>query len=268
MSMNIDEVDEGIAAKLIKLIAVAHRSTEIGEVENAMAAARRMAILHDIDLESVSVEQAGVSSYRVGMSDEPFDDVELKTAKGKHRRPPSHKWISSILTEHFKVDIVWRGSVINIIGRRSDVAFARYAYGFLHHTFTRCWRKYKQENQAMMSARNSYFSGICAGLSTKLAAAAADAKEEALKGLNNGDDVGRSYALTVVKEKDLLKQAVSGKHPEIRYVKVAYDKNIDDSHARHYGFRDGNNIDILMPLPSEQSSNTKKPLLGILDKVP
>lgn len=256
----LEEVsDENVVRKLTGLLVMAHNSSDEGEASNALEAAKRLAIKHSIDMASVELGSLGHTRGQVGLSSEPFVSVDHKTAEGDCRRPPCHKFISWVLCAHFKVEILtnrsrWSASTISVVGRKSDVAFAIYAYDFLVRTFNSLWRKYKQETGAYQDQRNSYFYGLYIRLDNNLKKATAETVTEALKQFGEESAAAQKWDLMVVQEKDLLRQALKDNHPTLKYVKIDLG-NVDSDHVISDGIRDGDQINIARPLDERGSAN-------------
>lgn len=212
--------------QLVKLLVLAKNSDNPGEVENALALARKKALKHNIDLASIKPEML---ENQHSKPKEPIIEIKMKVAKGDMRRPPSDKYIRWILERHFDVTILYgaskyNGSFIWIIGRHSAATFAEYAYKFLHRTFTKLWRKHKQANNSQMHERNSYFCGLYDGISDALDKANQEGQQEAMrdilvaagtKAARMQDEIGaamKNYSLVLVGEKDSRSQYIADQH--------------------------------------------------------
>lgn len=255
----LNEVGEDIARKLTGLLVLANNSDNESEAANALAMAQKLAIKHSIDMASIELGSLGHSRGKVGLSDEPFISVDYRTAKGDCRRPPCHKFLSWILCAHFRVEILtytgkYRASTITIIGRKSDVDFAIYAYEFLVRTFNSLWVKYKNRTGAYSDQRNSYFYGLYIRLNDTLKKSAQETVAEALKQFGTESEAAQKWDLMVVQEADLLQQAVKDKHPTLKYVKVNVG-NVDDGYVVSDGIRDGKDINITRPLAERGKAN-------------
>lgn len=259
----LHEVSDEHADKLIKMLVLAKNGDE-GEAANAMAAAQRYALKHQIDMASIEMEGLGESKGTLGTSNEPFISTDHKTAEGDCRRPPSHKFISWTLCRHFRVDIITysgrHASKICVVGRKSDVAFAIYAYDFLVNTFNKLWRSYKQTSYASPDERNSYFYGLYVRLHDKLEKAAAETvRQELAQFGERTTEVQNKWDVMVVQESDLLKQAIKDQHPTLKYVKRGIG-DINSQRAVSDGIRDGESIEINRPLTKDsQRSQDEQP---------
>ncbi len=289
--IHIDDADSAKARKLIGLLAMAKGSgASEQEMETALAAAQRFAIQHRIDINTIVVGQTGLSAPV-----EEMTEAVLKVGIGK-RRPPANRFICSILQEFFNVEVLYgtapdptfrdrlkawdeeinrqvregeisrweadkkegpsRPSTVEFLGRRSDVAFATYAYGFLQTAFARAWRKYKNETFAPMSYRASFYSGIYDGLYTKLRRERRDAEQQLLGEAGMSSD---TYALAVVTEKDQRQAFMKGQHPLIRTAKSAPVK-VESYATQRAGRAAGEKITIAKALDNTKPAKPKPEL--------
>ena len=93
------------------------------------------------------------------------------------RKAPEDKFILSILTNHFFVNIVSsRERYVNgritktyILGTDTNVQIATYVYGYLKITYKKLFKEYKKVTGCPASARQSYYCGLMQGLSEQLA---------------------------------------------------------------------------------------------------
>jgi len=275
---HIDTASDALARRLIGLMAVAKgNGASEQEMETALLAAQRLAIANRIDLSTISTEGAGVSAP----AEEMVEDG-LRVGIGK-RKPPANRFICSILidffnvelittfdysdptykaecrayengvSERFKVETPSPPTVLSFLGRKSDVAFAKYAYGFLQGAFSRAWREYKQKNGAPMSERASFYLGVFRGLNSKLKKAKADTEAELL-GLV-APEVSTSYALAVVEEKDVRGTFLRDKHPVLVYNK-ARPVNVTSRNAVWAGVEAGEKIEIHKALTNDVKPST------------
>lgn len=258
----LDDLPDSIASRLCRLLSLASNNPEKEEAEQALARAKALATQYKVDLASIDVHSA--TSH--GLSKEEFVNVKFQTAAGTHRRPPSHKWITSILIDHFDVRIVYQhlSSTIWITGRQSSVQFAIYAYSFLKNTFNRLWVAYKQESGAPSSSRNSFFYGIWLGLDQKLREEGEKSKKEAIEKIADvsvRNRVTDQYQITLVKEEELLEQAYAGFHPVLRKPKAFNYGQVRDDESRFHGYRRGMEINIATPIEETASKKGNKEAL-------
>lgn len=246
--ISIDDAPDDVARKLIGLLAMAsgNGATE-AEMQNAMALAQRMALKHRIDLATINMEDAGVAPPPEEMTSE-----KIVVGDGP-RRPPADRWLIAILMDHYNVEVVYHtdsraaadggtGSKVSFIGRKSDVAFAIYAYGYMLKAFSRAWHQYKRKHGAPMSRRASFYYGVYSGLDEKLRQDRGDAERELLT-----DSTAAQYGLAVIQEKDAREAFKSQLHPVLRKMKTPAP-NIYHSGAVSDGRDAGRNITIAKAL--------------------
>lgn len=240
-----------VADKLIKIMSLVRGSTDEHEIQAAIAKAQALAIKNRIDLATIVIDDAGVSSGDTSSND-PITQIRFQTCAGKCRRPPADKWISTLILQYFNVRMVNSGSTMWVIGRTSDALFAEYIYFFLKSRFSALWVKHKQEYDSQMYQRNSFYAGLHSGLSSKLHTAKAEAEKEALLSIVDHDKrelVTQKYTMTLVTETEKLKQAALDYHPHMTACKTSFDDNVN-----HYGMefregvKEGSKIDISRPL--------------------
>lgn len=231
-----EQQDNSLTAKLKKLLRLGQQGSggTQAEMESALETAQRLAVKYNIDLSQIDLTDSSVL--------EPIIEEELRTCKGKFRRPPCNKFVVNILIQFFNVEAVYMkgGSTIVFFGRKQDVEFAIYLYGYLKNTFTKLWRKYKQEYGVPMSSRASYFFGLFAGLQDKLSKAKDEAeKEQIALGMDS-----QRYALAVVNEEERRQAAVNNAHPILRKCRTKFTANVNDNHAVNHGVAKGRTIQI------------------------
>jgi hypothetical protein len=269
--INIKEAPAAVVEKMLKMLTLAKNAATEGEAESAMAAARKMAIKHQIDLSTVRDDMLNTAKP----SKEPFVEIPLKVAKGLCRRPPSDKYIRWVLASHFDVSILLgqglRSSMIYIVGRKSAAKFAEYAYKFLHRAFTRIWRKYKHDGEAAgdfvpMTDRNSVFYGIYKGFDEALRQAANEAKEDAFSSIRattkDGDpDEAMQKAIDgfqlVVVTEDKERNDFVNKNLHPVTVKGLGSGSIANWSAVRHGREEGGKLRVHMPIDSSAASNPK-----------
>jgi len=264
---HIDSVSEDVAGKLLKMVALANdaRNEERqGEFEAAMEAAVRYSQRHNIDLATVDPDKAGRTQ---SITSEPFLNKIVQTAKGNCRRPPACKWIVAILCRHFNVEIVYGGSKYNsskmwIIGRKSHVEFAEYAFFFLVKQFSNFWRSYKNRHGCLMSDRASYYYGFWMGLDSKLTKAQNEGRQEIIRELSEKSDLTdtaeQTFTLAVINERAALKQAMGGYHPVLKKGTGDFFSGVDTSSSCVYGGRqDGEKCTIHRPLENGSKKDLK-----------
>lgn len=252
-----------VLERLQKLLRLGqHASTSEGEVQNAMAAAQKLATKHKIDLGRVKVLDTDP------VSKEPFIERAFKYGS-KVYKPMEVKYIGWILQEFFGVAVVrqekfdkerdkagaihCRSLFLKIIGRQSDVEFATYAYEYLREVFPKLWRKHKAETGADMEARRSYYYGVMQGINRVLEDARKETEQVEFAALPDAErrQTETSYQLMIVGEEAALKAEVKTLHPMLVYKKDR-PGNIYDPAARSAGFQAGLKVKIHRPLESSQ----------------
>jgi hypothetical protein len=255
------EAPEEVASKLLSMLNLADKG-EKGEAENALAMAQSLALKYHIDLSTVDKADLGVMRPTDAITEET-----IKTAKGKFRRPPCNKYLVLILENHFNVDIVWRGSVLYLIGRASSVKFATYVYKFLHGTFLRLWREEVLANGTSTHFRDTFFLGLWKGLDEKLTKEAPAVKQKTFKekaaalGVDPRE-IERSYGVMVMSDEDKIKQETAQRHPVITYSKTK-QRAVEDYDLFRSAKEKGTNIQIAMPLSDNNAGGLGTPTVKL-----
>jgi hypothetical protein len=230
-----------VIEKIQKLLVVSKNGGTESEMQTAMLKAQQLADRYEIDLATVHASSHNESKD----VEEPLIEVEHITAKGRHRRPPAHKYIAWILCEHFGVRITFNGSKIWIFGRESKVYIAKYAYDYMHRTFNSIWRELRREQYYDTSSRNSVFFGIYTALDAKLKGA----KDGLLSALTfeGGEELKSSYQMVLVGEKERVEEAYREAHPCIRVVRHKVGE-VNSGSAYRAGQEAGSKIEIRVPI--------------------
>ncbi len=158
-----DEREEKYRARLQKLLALAD-STNENEALVAMCRARELQDSHRLeDLDT----------------GRPARFVNLEVNSGKQRHAPYEGRITSILINHYHVEVVYitrfnaeslrNEATIDIMGNREDVLLAEYVHGFLHQSAESLWKAHRKRSGAKgLRARNSFIRGLLVGFHKKL----------------------------------------------------------------------------------------------------
>lgn len=250
---HVDTLPEEVAGKLKSLVALAHRTKGEdlqGEHEAAMAAALRLAERYNVDLDSIDPEDA--SKVRGGLEHEEFVNRKFKVAKGDRRRPPCHSWVAWILTEYFHVELVYCGSTVWVVGRKSRAEVAEFLYFHLVRSFNALWRSAKARDNLVPSERASYFYGLYEGLKRKLDRARKDAKDETQAALVAAGAANDCQTLVLIKETERLKQASKGYHPVVVQRRGSPGGDVWSDRATDRGRTDGAAITITQGLNTNQ----------------
>lgn len=159
---------KGLTARVEKLLALA-ASANRHEAELAMTKAGELIRKHNLQ-------------YLAGAAEEQSCDY-LVIDSGRQRRAPHHNHLAAILREFFFVKTVsyrlynpagqCHHQVLELLGRRENLAVARHVYHFLEEQLPRLWHKYRRRSGAAGRERNSFYLGVLGGLREKLRAAEA-----------------------------------------------------------------------------------------------
>lgn len=150
-------------AKIKKLLSLASSSNEH---ESQLAAQKAHELIIRYNLEHVEQNS----------TDDDCDYVML--TNGTKKIPIWSKMIANILNHHFCVRVISTSRyvaesdseerVIELCGRRENIAIAEHCYHFLHATCDRLWKIYKEEHNAPAKHKRSYLVGLMNGLKDKL----------------------------------------------------------------------------------------------------
>jgi hypothetical protein len=195
-----------IVERITRLLALAE-STNRHEAEAAMAAAQRLMLKHNLD-------EARTRAVR----DHGF--LHLGTPSG--RVAEHERIVAMVLGSHFFVEAIWipvyrprigkRGSVLEIVGTRSNLAIAEYVHGFLLHTGERLWRDHQRARGIRSNRdRRTYLAGAMVGFSDTLARQEAKSRGEGLVWVKDGD----------------LSTYFRRRHPHVRHVRHSGQRRTD-----------------------------------------
>lgn len=155
--------NEEVIEKIKKLLRMKRGGTA-GEIENALAAAAKLAREHDIDLNSVN----------------PDDEQKSETITHheevlKLRLPAEAKYALGICVNFFNVGMIHRHGIrhwlmkkphsIIFCGTSLDIEIARYVFVFLQHHFRTNW---KGRANRRLKNRDAFYHGMYLGLGYKL----------------------------------------------------------------------------------------------------
>jgi len=203
------------------------------EIEQALAAAQRLATRNNIDLAQVDATE------EIGPQGEPIvgeTHIPDRAGGGKCELalPACSKFIHIILQRYFSVEVVTVSErvvvvdhyatkkILRIFGRESNVRIAVYVYGVLYHEFMRLWHENRRAHNTPMSSRMSFFYGVYTGLCSKLVEPA-----EMVKQVKLADTSVKCTALMIQSEADRVSAAVAMEHPRMKYIKHRI-KDVDD----------------------------------------
>ncbi|MCB9890145.1 MAG: DUF2786 domain-containing protein [Planctomycetes bacterium] len=223
-----------IVITIRKLLALGTSDNE-NEAAAAMRKARILLHKHKLDLADLDAREG-------------FDRRVLGTFKARHSGWEYTR--ARILTDYFYVTAIWipsydvhtqkRGSVLEIHGRRGDVALASWVHDWLEDTIDRLWRRYRRDRRLPGNTeRRRYLEGLLQGFHDKLAA-------EAKPGEPGG-------ALVQVRDAE-LEAHFRWLYPRIRNV----TRTTRTTRAYHDGVRDGSEIELRRPLGREERAHPRE----------
>jgi hypothetical protein len=203
--------------RIARLLALAE-SPNVHEAEAAMAAAQRLMLKHNLELQGAHAS----SRYEYRHLGDPSGRVN-----------EAERVLAAILAKHFFVEVIWvpvyrpregkRGSVLEVCGSADNVEMAAYVHAFLRHTAGELWEEHKRRTgERSNRERQTFRAGVMAGFADKLSR---QAKEHASQGL------------VWVKDGD-LERFYRARHPYIRNVRYGgRQRNEAFSHGKEAGKR-------------------------------
>lgn len=222
-------MDKKIVEKIAKLLSLANSENQ-HEAELAANKANELLIKHNLRAADVAV------------SDYEKQSVIETTRMHKH-----YHFILIILKRHFFVDVVTsrqrqiEKTLVYLVGKPENVAIASYTFNFLVNTFERLWLKYKRENKAHITVKESYMSGLFRGLNEQLE--------------NNKKRVEKEEGLVVVGDKK-LQEAIDHLFSGVKSGKKV-KSNIRCDRANSHGFQEGQKIKISRGLQDSSGPSGK-----------
>lgn len=153
---------DAIIEKIKKLLRMKRGGTQ-GEIENALAAAARLAREHGINLDSIN-------------PDESVQEIRHVAEALNSRLPMEARYAAAILVNFFNVNVViskrpqprrpWASQYAAVyIGLPWDTEVARYVFVFLQKHFRRAW---SQRGNRRLKNRAAFLEGMFLGLAAKL----------------------------------------------------------------------------------------------------
>jgi hypothetical protein len=231
-----------VIEKLRKLLRLAtDKGATQGEAEAAMQKAQELALRYKIEL-------AGIEH-----AERPAEEYTKDTQQ--RRKTFQAKYVEWIVRKHFNVSMVMgRNGELFVIGKPTDIAFAKWVTEFLEAEFPRLWTAYQRSTGSGQGARVNYFFGVYQGLDAKLTENKRRVEEEALRG--KGDLAGK-YQIVVVEEKKALVAAVSRFFPNLSRagranIRIRHEGAIDAGRTA------GRNININRPLGNGGASSARR----------
>lgn len=223
-------MSENIYDKIIKLLRLAERATG-PEAELALSRAQKLATIHQVDLATMDTTEGERERKEEFLKDEvEYSEKSLAV------------YIQWLLQNHFRVQTCYNSRVVYFVGRKSDVVFAQYLFGWLQDRFISEWREEKKKPHHGGGRRSakSFFYGMYLGLDEKLKAAKKQAEESKLKDVAmerqeqrpdfnatqlpgevepKSDalrEVTSTYQLAIINEKDELQKEYERRFPHVR----------------------------------------------------
>jgi hypothetical protein len=226
-----------VIEKLRKLLRLAtDKAATQGEAEAAMQKAQELALRYKIEL-------AGIEH-----AERPAEEYTQETQARK--KTFQAKYVEWIVRKHFNVTMVYgSGGELFVIGKLTDIAFAKWVMEFLEGEFPRLWTAYQRETQCGQGARVNYFYGVYQGLDAKLTENKQRVEGEAMieAQMEGRGDLAGKYQLAVVADQKALAAAVHRFHPKLRFSGRS-TINIRHESAIAAGQRAGRNININRPI--------------------
>lgn len=208
--------------KIKKLLALANAAGTPAEAEAAFGRAAEMMTKYGI--EQAHIQATQTKEERAKSMEMTRSDTSDRATRTKR---PHYEPIASILRECFNVEVVsmrshrlvdgeWTWLHFSIIlGEKSDVEFASYAYTVLEQTFSRLLSEYHRANPSIKRSPRVYipfFQGLAVGFIRAYEEAQAREAAQHAK-----EDV-QSYALVLVDKREAVEAFTKQTFPLIRYV--------------------------------------------------
>ena len=240
-------MNDAIISKLQKILARADtsRGATQAEAEAAMAKAQQLAIEHDIDLASISLE--------TGKIEIETDRAELDGGTATQR--PHHRPIAQVLMHCFDVKVLWHGvgnrwlAKATIIGEKTDVVIATYCWKYLCGVYPELFRKFSADHGSDLARwdrdtnyhfttategkqRTSFYEGLTMGIIKANQRQRAQAKADQVS--------GSQYSLVLVQKEDAVAARCAQEFPKAGTIRRR-EKSIDtyDQSAISAGYRAG-----------------------------
>jgi hypothetical protein len=216
-------MNQPIFEKITKLLRLAERATG-AEAELALEKAQKLATEHQVDLATIDTSEGERERKEEFVQDEvEYSEKSLSV------------YIQWLLNKHFHVQTCYNRRAVFFVGRKSDVVFAQYLFGWLQNRFMAEWReeKRKPSHGAGRRSAKAFFYGMYQGLDEKLRQARKDAEESRIVAVGEAraetpmvfgeiarqesvKQVRSQYQLAVVQEKDELQKEYERQFPHVR----------------------------------------------------
>ncbi|ADH86662.1 DUF2786 domain-containing protein [Desulfurivibrio alkaliphilus] len=155
--------------KIEKLLALAGSANE-HEAALAMAKAGELMRRHNLQQLPNRRNAAGIAP------DDGCDYLVIST--GRRRRPPHHLHLAALLQDFFYVKTIsyqlyspahdQLHRVLELLGRRENLAVAEYVFHFLEERLPHLWQQHRRLTRTPGREKNSYYIGVLSGLRDKL----------------------------------------------------------------------------------------------------
>lgn len=231
------QTPQQVIEKLRKLLRLAtDKAATQGEAEAAMQKAQELALRYKVELAGIDHAERPAEEYT--------EDRQIR------RKTFQAKYVEWIVRKHFNVQMVMGAAgELFVIGKPTDIAFAKWVMEFLEGEFPRLWTAYQKQTQCGQGARVNYFFGIYQGLDSKLTENKQRVEAEALieAEMAGKKRIAENYQLAVVTDQKALDAAVRRFHPNLRRggranIRIRHESAIDA------GRRAGSQININRPL--------------------
>lgn len=242
-------MNQPIFEKITKLLRLAERA-QGPEAELALMRATQLAAEHQIDLATIDTTEGETERKEEFLKDEvEYSEKSLAV------------YIQWLLTNHFRVQTCFNRRVVYFVGRKSDVVFAQYLFGWLNDRFLSEWReeKKKPHHGAGRRSAKAFFYGMYQGLNEKLRRAKKDAEESRISQIattktqdddsatitvNDSYNAAKTelvaqYQLALVNEKDELQKEYERAFPDVsrRASSMSYSRGAGIAAGRAAGAR-------------------------------
>jgi hypothetical protein len=234
-------MNQEVIEKIRKILVLANNAgaTE-GEVQSAMAQAKKIAMRHQIDIATVDLEDKSTTT-KAGIAVAKDNSVKIHC---KYERP-YHRYIFNTLMEVFGVMIIPRSVVrnrsnreivfVNIVGETTDVEICKVLIPWLEKVFPDTYKKFLAHH-GIEKPRAAFANGCYHGLMSGIIEANKVAEEE----LGGAD--AEVWAVAVVDKEKAVEDAVAEAFPNLITRKA---KRTGYSHgAAAYGHSKGKEINL------------------------
>lgn len=230
-----------VIEKIQKLFALASSTNSEAEAGVAMARARELSRKYDIH-ETV-----------LGTDSEEFRYIVINT--GKQRLSPLYSHLSSLLMDHYSVDVIFTSTFsaqtlkpsqcLEIYGRETHVVVAEYVLQFLLKTLDDLWRAHARGKKLSAVYKKSYQIGIVAGFKERLQ------KEEQL--LAHAENPAKVHNSLMVIEERRRQEYIQLRYPRLRSRSTGSSWIDNETYA--HGVVDGRDVQIRKGLKKNATQN-------------